>query len=148
MVVIEEGRCVYANAAFEQISGYAFGELAAMESLSGLVERELDVSGPQLTLRRRDGATARRRGGAARAGARAAPDSGPPARRQMVVVAREVTARQRTEDERERLLRRAALLAEASAVFDQSLDEERTLDSVARLCVRDLADTCLVVLGA
>ena len=57
---------------------------------------------------------------------------GPPARRQMVVVAREVTARQRAEDERERLLRRAALLAEASAVFDQSLDEERTLDSAAR----------------
>ena len=42
---------------------------------------------------------------------------------------------------------RSALLAEASALFDQSLDEERTLRSVAELCVRDLADTCLVVLG-
>ena len=32
-------------------------------------------------------------------------------------------------------------------MFDQSLDEERTLESVARLCVRDLADTCVIVLG-
>ena len=43
---------------------------------------------------------------------------------------------------------RSALMAEASALFDQSLDEERTLRSVAELCVRDLADTCVVVLGA
>ncbi len=32
-------------------------------------------------------------------------------------------------------------------MFDQSLDEARTLESVARLCVRDLADTCVLVLG-
>jgi serine phosphatase RsbU (regulator of sigma subunit) len=39
-------------------------------------------------------------------------------------------------------------MAEASALFDQSLDEERTLRSIARLCVRDLADTSLIVLGS
>lgn len=81
MVVIEDDRCVYANAAFEQLSGYTFAELAAMESLFDLGERDA-----------RD--------------------------------------------------------AEASALFDQSLDEERTLDRVAQLCVRDLADTCVVMLGA
>ena len=40
MVVLEDGRCVYANPAFEQLSGYAFPELAAMESLLELVEPE------------------------------------------------------------------------------------------------------------
>ena len=64
------------------------------------------------------------------------------------MVVRDVSARRRAEDERERLLARAALLAEASTLFDQSLDEARTLDSVARLCVRDLADRCVVVLGS
>ena len=49
-------------------------------------------------------------------------------RRQMVVVARDVTARARAEAERERLLHRAAFLAEASAAFDEVLDEEATLD--------------------
>ena len=29
MVVLEDGRCVYANPAFEQLSGYTFPELAA-----------------------------------------------------------------------------------------------------------------------
>ena len=38
MVVIEDGRCVYANHAFEQLSGYTFPELTAMESLFELVE--------------------------------------------------------------------------------------------------------------
>ena len=38
MVVIEDGRCVYANHAFEQISGYTFPELTALESLFELVE--------------------------------------------------------------------------------------------------------------
>ena len=49
-------------------------------------------------------------------------------RRQMVVVARDVTARARAEAERERLLHRAAFLAEASAAFDAVLDEDATLD--------------------
>ena len=38
MVVIEDGRCVYANHAFEQLSGYTFPELTALESLFELVE--------------------------------------------------------------------------------------------------------------
>jgi PAS domain S-box-containing protein len=159
MVVIEDDRCVYANAAFEQLSGYSSAELTAMDSLFELVEREergearrrarlraerdmVDTT-YQLAIRRRDGARVllELAGVPLQIG-------GPPARRQLVVVVRDVTARQQAEDERERLLRRSALLAEASAVFDQSLDEARTLDSVARLCVRDLADTCLVMLGA
>ena len=68
-------------------------------------------------------------------------------RRQMVVVARDVTARARAEAERERLLHRAAFLAEASAAFDAVLDEEATLNALARLSVRELADTCVILLG-
>ena len=38
IVVLErDGRCVYANAAFEQLSGYTFPELAAMDSVLDLV---------------------------------------------------------------------------------------------------------------
>jgi PAS domain S-box-containing protein len=40
MVVLEEGHCVYANHAFEQLSGYTFPELAALETLYELVEPE------------------------------------------------------------------------------------------------------------
>ena len=68
-------------------------------------------------------------------------------RRQMVVVVRDVTERRRTEAERERQLARTALLAEASELFDQSLDERATMESVARLCVRELAETCVILLG-
>src|SRR5918996_2523935 len=57
------------------------------------------------------------------------------------------TLRRRAEAERERLLRGAALLAEASALFAQSLDEELTIRRIARLCVRDIADTCVILLG-
>ena len=46
----------------------------------------------------------------------------------MVVVARDVTARVRAEAERERLLHRAAFLAEASEAFDAVLDEDATLE--------------------
>ena len=159
MVVLEDGRCVYANAAFEQLSGYTFPELAAMESVFALVDEEdreeaarrarlraeRDLVDPtyQLAMRRRDG-------GRVLLELAGVPleIAGPPARRQLVVVVRDVTARRQAEDERERLLRTSAVLAEASALFDQSLDEDRTLRSVAGLCVRDLADTCLVVLGA
>ena len=69
-------------------------------------------------------------------------------RTQMVVVGRDVTARARAEAEREWLLERAAFLAEASASFDAVLDEERILDALARLSVRDLADTCVILLGS
>jgi Stage II sporulation protein E (SpoIIE)/GAF domain len=68
--------------------------------------------------------------------------------RQLVVVARDVTARAQAELERERLLQRARFLAEASAAFDEVLDEERTLQIMARLSVRELADTCVVLLAS
>ena len=68
-------------------------------------------------------------------------------RRQIVVVGRDVTARARAEGERERLLHRAAFLAEASAAFDAVLDEDATLNALARLSVRELADTCVILLG-
>jgi PAS domain S-box-containing protein len=154
MVVLEENRCVYANAAFEQLSGYGFPELAAMDSVYELAVQRSDaerrarrridegVVDPSYTLemRRRDGAVVQLE-------LAGVPLRIAPGRIQLVVVVRDVTARRRAEDERERLLARSALLAEASALFDQSLDEETTLDSVARLCVRELADTCTVVLS-
>ena len=90
MVVLEDGRCVYANPAFEQLSGYAFPELAAMESVFDLVageerdearrrarlrlERDVIDATYQVQIRRRDGAAR-----AARAGRRAARDRRPPA---------------------------------------------------------------------
>ena len=108
------------------------------------IERDLVDTTYSVAIRRRDGGRV-----AARAGRRAAARSrARRARQQLVVVVRDVTARRRAEAERERLLGRSALLAEASALFDQSLDEERTLRSVAELCVRDLADTCVIVLGS
>ena len=69
-------------------------------------------------------------------------------RTQMVIVGRDVTARARAEAEREWLLERSAFLAEASASFDAVLDEERIFDALARLSVRDLADTCVILLGS
>jgi serine phosphatase RsbU (regulator of sigma subunit) len=69
-------------------------------------------------------------------------------RTQMVIVGRDVTARARAQAEREWLLERAAFLAEASASFDAVLDQERILEALARLTVRDLADTCVILIGA
>jgi PAS domain S-box-containing protein len=156
LVVLEpDGRCLYANSAFEQISGYTFPELAAMESVLGLVgeyrqdeirlralqriEEGIVLPGQPLTLERRDGGWVHLEVG------------GTPliveGRRQLVVVVRDVTARLRAEAEQERLLARAALLAEASELFDRSLDQELTLRRVAQLCVRDIAATCVIVLG-
>ena len=156
MVVIErEGVCVFANAAFEQLSGYTFPELAAMDSVFDLVVEYEDEQirrralraleggpvrpGRKRTLRRRDGALVDIELGAVPLEV----DDG----RQLVVVVRDVTARRQAEVERERLLARSALLAEASELFDQSLDEQETLRSVARLCVRATADTCVILLG-
>jgi PAS domain S-box-containing protein len=155
MVVLEDGRCVFANAAFERLSGYPFSELASMESLFDLVvpeDREEARRRARLRVERDMVDTTYRLGMRRRDGGRVELElAGVPLQveghRQLVVVVRDVTARRRAEDERERLLARWALLAEASALFDQSLDEERTLDSVARLCVRDLADTCVVLLA-
>jgi serine phosphatase RsbU (regulator of sigma subunit) len=45
-----------------------------------------------------------------------------------------------------RAYRRLAFLAEASAVFDASLDEEETLERIARVCVHEHADACVIVL--
>jgi PAS domain S-box-containing protein len=158
MVVIEGGRCVYANHAFEQISGYTFPELTALESLYEIVEpeeREEAAERARLRLERDLVDTTYTLGIRRRDGDRVTLElagvpleiAGPPVHHQLVVVVRDVTARRRAEAERERLLDRFALLAEASALFDQSLDEERTLRSIAELCVRDLADTCVIVLG-
>jgi PAS domain S-box-containing protein len=156
LVMLEaDGRCVYANAAFEQLSGYTFPELASMETVldvivdyddmerRGRVLRQMAEGGVQpgqrLTLRRRDGGWVDLEVG------------GTPleveGRRQLVVVVRDVTARRRAESERERILARAALLAEASELFDRSLEEEITLRRVAQLCVRDIAETCVILLG-
>jgi PAS domain S-box-containing protein len=155
LVIEQDGRTVYANAAFEHLSGYAFPELAAMESVLEIVlpeqradarrravlraERGIVETAYQLTIVRRDGALVDLE------------VVGVPlhveGRNRMVVVARDVTDQRRIEAERERRLRRSALLADASELFDQTLDEAGTLDRVARLCVRELADTCVVVLG-
>jgi serine phosphatase RsbU (regulator of sigma subunit) len=44
--------------------------------------------------------------------------------------------------------RRSDFLAEASALFDQSLDAERTVEGLAELAVRDFAETCVVLIGS
>jgi PAS domain-containing protein len=146
MVVVEEdGHCVYANAAFEQISGYTFPELATLESLVELTRpAALDgcdwVEGAGLlALRRRDGTTV----DVEAAGVPLESDQG----RHLVVLVRDVTARLRDEAEREQLLTRAALTAEATEVLGAAGDEAQTLDALARLCVRELGDTCVAVLG-
>jgi PAS domain S-box-containing protein len=156
MIVLErDGRCVYANSAFEQLCGYTFPELAAMDTVLDLVvEYESDevrrravarldeglvTPALPLTVRRRDGGLVDVEVGGVRLDVEE--------RRQMVVVVRDVTARRRAEAERERLLARSALLAEASELFDQSLDERETMESVARLCVLELAETSVILLG-
>jgi PAS domain S-box-containing protein len=156
MLVLErDGRCVYANSAFEQLSGYTSPELAAMETVLDLVveyddedlrrraaarlDEGLVTPALPLTLRRRDGGRVDLEVGGMRLDIEE--------RRQMVVVVRDVTSRRQTEADRERLLARSALLAEASELFDQSLDERATMESVARLCVRELAETCVILLG-
>ena len=155
MLVLEDERLVYANPAFLAISGYSTEELQALPSMFDIVEpgeraearrrtqlRLEGVSDPgyQLTMRHRDGH------GVPLEIAGVPLEIG--GRTQMVVVGRDVTARARAEAEREWLLQRAAFLAEASASFDAVLDEERILDALARLSVRDLADTCVILLGS
>ena len=154
MLVLEDDRLVYANPAFLAMSGYSTEELQALPSMFDLVEeaeredarrraqlRLEGVSDPgyQLTLRHRDGHRV------------PLEIAGVPlelgGRTQMVIVGRDVTARARAQAEREWLLERAAFLAEASASFDAVLDQDRILDALARLAVRDLADTCVILLG-
>jgi PAS domain S-box-containing protein len=154
LVLERDGRCAYANSAFEQLSGYTFPELAAMETVLDLVveyedeerrrgavarlDEGLVTPALPLTLRRRDRDLVDLEVGGVRLDVEG--------RRQLVVVVRDVTDRRRTERERERLLGRSSLLAEASELFDQSLDEHETMASVARLCVRDLAEACVILL--
>jgi len=154
LVLERDGRCAYANAAFEQLSGYTFPELAAMETVLDLVveyedeerrrgavarlDEGLVTPALPLTLRRRDGDLVDLEVGGVRLDVEG--------RRQLVVVVRDVTDRRRAESERERRLARSSLLAEASELFDQSLDEHETMASVARLCVRDLAEACVILL--
>ena len=141
LVLESDGRCAYANAAFEQLSGYTFPELAAMESVLELVGEVDRIEGRIVprTLRRRDGTWID-----LDVGRTPLEIEG---RRQHVVVVRDVTARRRAAEERERLLARARLLAEASELFDRSLDAELTLKRVAQLCVRDIAATCVILRG-
>jgi PAS domain S-box-containing protein len=156
LVLEQDGRLVYANAAFEHLSGYPFPELAAMDSVFDLVlpeqreearrrtqarvEQDLVETEYRLTMRRRDGEHVDLE------------VVGVPlqveGRHRVVVVVHDVTDRRRVEEERERMLRRSALMAEASELFDETLDETETIERIARLCVRELADTCVVVLGA
>ena len=155
MIVLEGERLVYANPAFLAICGYSTEELMALPSMFDVVEQgERDearrraqlrlegVSDPgyHLTLRHRDGHCVPLE----IAGVPLEIDG----RTQMVVVGRDVTGRARAEAEREWLLERSAFLAEASASFDAVLDEERIFDALARLSVRDLADTCVILLGS
>jgi PAS domain S-box-containing protein len=155
MVVADaDGQVDYANPAFEEISGYTTAELKALPSVFHLVVEEQRKDsrararlrfagrggpGNQLTIRHRDGHRIPMEvaGVPLEVGGRS----------QMVIVARDVTARARAEADREQLLHRAAFLAEASAAFDAVLDEEATLDALARLSVRELADTCVILLG-
>ncbi len=155
MVVLDgDGVLEYANPAFEAICGYSTAELRALPSVFELVvEEQRDAArrrmrvrlegrtspGSQLTIRHRDGHPIPME----IAGVPLEVGDG----QRIVVVARDVTERARAEAERERLLHRAAFLAEASAAFDAVLDEDATLNALARLSVRELADTCVILLG-
>src|SRR5215212_3570682 len=155
MVVLDLGRVEYANPAFEAICGYTTEELKGMPSVFDLIAPEhreaarrraeirleggITEPGYQLAILHRDG--------------REVPMelAGVPLEvngsRRLVVVARDATARARAEAERERLLERAAFRAEASAAFDAVLDEDRVLNALARMSVRELAHTCVIVVG-
>jgi PAS domain S-box-containing protein len=154
LVLDEEGRLEYANPAFEAICGYPTEELRALPSVFDLVVEEQRPAarrhaqarlggesepGRRITIRHRDG----HRVPMEIAGVPLEVGDRP----QIVVVGRDITARARAEDERERLLHHTAFLAEASAAFDAVLDEVATLNELARLSVRELADTCVILLG-
>ena len=155
MVVLEGERCVYANPAFERISGYGFAELQAMGSVFELVEPDArDEARRRAIARTEEGLVdptyrlglRRRDGGVAELELAGVPSTAA-GRRQLVVVVRDVTARRRADEERERLHARSDLLAEASALFDQTLDQERTMRAVAALSMRELADACVVAVA-
>src|SRR4051812_6624043 len=167
MIVIEDERCVFANAAFEQITGYRFSELAKLDSIFGLIapgEREAAhevarkrgprnfVDMPSISAangrKRLDdhrpergyGVTmVRRDGRPARLEIGAVPLE-VNGRRQLVAVVHDVTAR-------ERLLQRTALLADAGRLFDTEPGEAERLAGLARLVVAEVAEMCVVALA-
>jgi PAS domain S-box-containing protein len=143
LVVLErDGRCVFANAAFEQLSGYTFPELAAMESALDLVveyeheqvrrraaarlDQGLVTPALPLTVRRRDGGLVDVELGGTRLDVEE--------RRQMVVVVRDVTARRRAEAERERLLAERDHVARTlqASLLPRELPEIPGVDLAAR----------------
>ena len=154
LVLNAEGRLEDANPAFEAICGYTTQELRALPSVFDLVVDEQRAAarrhaqarlegesepGRRITIRHREG----HRVPMEIAGMSLEVGDRP----QIVVVGRDITARARAQGERERLLHRTAFLAEASAAFDAVLDEVATLNALARLSVRELADTCVILLG-
>ena len=170
MVVLQGDHLVYANAAFEQLSGYGLDELRALASVWELVPawHRADVR-RRARLRAEEGLVdphyellmEHRSGRLVDLEAAAVPlwiDD----REQLVVVVRDITARKRAEAEREHAHalerqareaaetaeRRMALLASASELFDETLDEDETLERIARLIVAEVADTCVVMLAA
>ncbi len=155
MVVLREGRIDYANDAFVALSGYALDELQALGSAYELLVEDDRDAAQRRVARRLEGQVApgyrvrmRHREGRTLELELAGVPLEIEGELQLVVVARDVTARARAETEREQLLSQTRFLAEASAAFDEELDEERTLQSLARLSVRELADTCVILLGS
>lgn len=169
MVVLEGDLLIYANPAFEELSGYPLDELRAMASVWGLVpDWHRSEAQRRAELRAREGMVdphyelviEHRSGRLVDLDVAAAPlivDD----REQLVVVVRDITSRKRAEAEREQALAlerqareaaeaaeaRMALLARASAVFDSSLEERETLERIARLTVEEVADTCTILLA-
>ena len=169
MVVLEGDHLVYANDAFEQLTGYPLDELRSMRSIWDLIpDWSRDEAQQRAVLRTREGLVdphyefvlTHRSGRLVDLDVAGVPlhlDD----REQLVVVVRDITARKRAEAEREHALalerqareaaeaaeRRMTLLAGASALFDQSLDELETLERVARLTVAEVADTCVIMLA-
>jgi PAS domain S-box-containing protein len=169
MVVLEGNHLVDANPAFEELSGYPLDELRALRSVWDLVpDWHRAEARRRAELRARKGmldphyelVIVHRSGRLVDVDVAAVPlrvDE----REQLVVVVRDITARKRAEAELEHALAlerqaretaeaaesRMALLARASAVFDQSLDEQETLERIARLTVDEVADTCTIMLA-
>ena len=169
MVVLEGDHLVYANDAFEHLTGYPLDELRSMRSIWDLIpDWSRDEAQHRAALRTREGlvdphyefSLTHRSGRLVDLDVAAVPlnlDD----REQLVVVVRDITARKRAEAEREHALalerqareaaeaaeQRMTLLAGASALFDQSLDELETLERVARLTVAEVADTCVIMLA-
>jgi PAS domain S-box-containing protein len=169
MIVLEGEAIVYANQAFQTMTGYGFDELRAMNSVIELIapeqreearsradlrrDRGLVDPNYQLTLRHRSG----RMLDLEVAGVPLEIEGA----QQLVIVVRDVTARRRAEQERERLLvaereahaeaqaahRRSRFLAESSVAFEQSLDVQRTTELAAALAVHEAPANAMVVLS-